>query len=293
VSGVLGWLAEPFAYGFMQRGLLAALIVGIVCPILGTYVVLRGMAFFGDALAHIILPGVVIAFLLGWPLAVGALLAGILAALLIGAISRRREIKEDAAIGVVFAGAFALGIALISRQRAYAVDLTHILFGNLLGVTVADLWLTGALGAVVLLAVLAFYKEFLVISFDPLLATTLRLPVGLLQNLLLVLLAVVIVVSIQSVGVALVLAMLVTPASAAYLVTRRLGDMMTVSASLGVISAVAGLYLSYYLNVASGPAIVLAETAAFALIYALAPRRAGLGRSLHPEDTLTRGMGSG
>jgi len=293
VTGVLGWLAEPFAYGFMLRGLLAALIVGIVCPVLGTYVVLRGMAFFGDALAHIILPGVVIAFLLGWPLAVGALLAGILAALLIGAISRRREIKEDAAIGVVFAGAFALGIALISRQRAYAVDLTHILFGNLLGVTAEDLWLTGALGAAVLLAVLAFYKEFLVISFDPLLATTLRLPVGVLQNLLLVLLAVVIVVSIQSVGVALVLAMLVTPASAAYLVTRRLGDMMAVSAGLGVISAVAGLYLSYYLNVASGPAIVLAETAAFALIYVLAPRRAGLGRSPHPEGTLTRGMGSG
>jgi ABC-type Mn2+/Zn2+ transport system permease subunit len=293
VSDLLGWLAQPFAYEFMQRGLLAAVIVGIVCPVLGTYVVLRGMAFFGDALAHITWPGVVIAYLLGWPLALGALLAGILAALTIGAISRRREIKEDAAIGVVFAGMFALGIALISRQRDYAVDLTHILFGNLLGVTAADLWLTGALGATVLLVVLAFYKEFLVISFDPLLATTLRLPVGLLQNLLLVLLAVVIVVSIQSVGVALVLAMLVTPASAAYLVTRRLGDMMAVSAGLGVLSAVGGLYLSYYLNIASGPAIVLAETAAFALIYGLAPRRAGLGRTVHPEGTLTRGLGSG
>ena len=293
MSGLLGWLAQPFAFEFMQRGLLAAVIVGIVCPVLGTYVVLRGMAFFGDALAHITLPGVVIAYLLGWPLALGALVAGILAALTIGAISRRREIKEDTAIGVVFAGMFALGIALISRQRAYAVDLTHILFGNLLGVTAADLWLTGALGATVLLVVLAFYKEFLVISFDPLLATTLRLPVGLLQNLLLVLLAVVIVVSIQSVGVALVLAMLVTPASAAYLVTRRLGDMMAVSAGLGVLSAVGGLYLSYYLNIASGPAIVLAETAAFALIYGLAPRRAGLGRTVHPEGTLTRGLGSG
>lgn len=274
MSGLLAWLSEPFAYTFMQRGLLAALIVGVVCPVLGTYVVLRGMAFLGDALAHIILPGVVVAFLLGWPLAAGALLAGVLAALAIGAISRRREIREDAAIGVVFAGAFALGIALISRQRVYAVDLAHILFGNLLGVTVSDLWLSAGLGGAVLLIVLGFYKEFLVVSFDPLLATTLRLPVGLLQNLLLVLLAVVIVVSIQSVGVALVLAMLVTPASAAYLVTRRLGDMMAVAAAVGVASAVAGLYLSYYLNVASGPAIVLAETAVFALVYLLAPRRA-------------------
>jgi len=278
VSGLLAWLSEPFAYSFMQRGLLAALIVGVVCPVLGTYVVLRGMAFLGDALAHIILPGVVVAFLMGWPLAVGALLAGVLAALAIGAISRRREIREDAAIGVVFAGAFALGIALISRQRGYAVDLAHILFGNLLGVTVSDLWLSAGLGGVVLLIVLAFYKEFLVVSFDPLLATTLRLPVGLLQNLLLVLLAVVIVVSIQSVGVALVLAMLVTPASAAYLVTRRLGDMMAVAAAVGVASAVAGLYVSYYLNVASGPAIVLAETTVFALVYLLAPRRARLAR---------------
>jgi ABC-type Mn2+/Zn2+ transport system permease subunit len=278
VSGLLAWLSEPFAYSFMQRGLLAALIVGVVCPVLGTYVVLRGMAFLGDALAHIILPGVVVAFLMGWPLAVGALLAGVLAALAIGAISRRREIREDAAIGVVFAGAFALGIALISRQRAYAVDLAHILFGNLLGVTVSDLWLSACLGGAVLLIVLAFYKEFLVVSFDPLLATTLRLPVGLLQNMLLILLAVVIVVSIQSVGVALVLAMLVTPASAAYLVTRRLGDMMAVAAAVGVASAVAGLYVSYYLNVASGPAIVLAETTVFALVYLLAPRQARLAR---------------
>lgn len=278
MSGVLAWLSEPFSYGFMQRGLLAALIVGVVCPVLGTYVVLRGMAFLGDALAHIILPGVVVAFLLGWPLAVGALLAGLAAALGIGAISSRREIREDAAIGVVFAGAFALGIALISRQRAYAVDLAHILFGNLLGVTASDLWLSAGLGGIVLVIVFAFYKEFLVVSFDPLLATTLRLPVGLLRNLLLVLLAVVIVVSIQSVGVALVLAMLVTPASAAYLVTRRLGSMMAVAALVGVASAVVGLYASYYLNVASGPAIVLAETAVFVLVYLLAPRRSRLAR---------------
>lgn len=273
MADVLAWFTEPFGYAFMLRGLSAALIVGIVCPILGTYVVLRGMAFFGDALAHIVLPGVVIAFLLGWPLAVGALIVGVLAALTIGAISRRTEIKEDAAIGVVFAGAFALGVALISLQRSYAVDLAHILFGNLLGVSISDLWVMGALGLLVLGGIFAFYKEFLVLSFDPTLARTLRLPVDLLQNLLLILLALVTVISIQAVGVALVLAMLVTPATAASLLTRRLPTMMLLSAALGAGGAILGLYASYYVDMASGPAIVLVETLFFALIALINPRR--------------------
>jgi ABC-type Mn2+/Zn2+ transport system permease subunit len=280
LSEALAWLTAPFQYPFMLRALWASLIVGVVCPVLGTYVVLRGMAFLGDALAHIILPGVVLAFLLGWPLALGALLAGALAALAIQFISSRAELREDAAIGVVLAGAFALGVALISLQRSYAVDLAHILFGDLLGVTAADLALIGGLGLVVLLVVLAFYKEFLVLSFDPLLAATLRLPVGLLKNLLLVLLAVVIVMSLQVVGVALVLAMLVTPASAAYLWSRRLPPMMLLSAGFGSISALIGLLLSYYLDLASGPAIVLVETALFGLAFLLGRRR---GR-LRPAD---------
>jgi ABC-type Mn2+/Zn2+ transport system permease subunit len=273
LNEALTWLTEPFQYPFMLRALWASLIVGIVCPVLGTYVVLRGMAFLGDALAHIILPGVVLAFLLGWPVALGALVAGVLAALAINAISARAELREDAAIGVVLAGAFALGVALLSLQRSYAVDLTHILFGDLLGVTTADLGLMGALGALVLLVVVAFYKEFLVLSFDPLLATTLRLPVSFLKNLLLVLLAVVIVMSLQVVGVALVLAMLVTPASAAYLWSRRLPPMMAIAAGFGSISALIGLLLSYHLNLASGPAIVLVETGLFGLAFLVSPRR--------------------
>jgi manganese/iron transport system permease protein len=285
MSDLMNLLLEPFTYPFMLRALGAALIVGVSCPILGTYVVLRGMAFFGDALAHIILPGVVIAFLLGWPLGLGALIVGVTAALLIGFISKRTEIREDAAIGVVFAGAFALGIALLSIQRSYAVDLTHILFGNLLGVSTADLWLAGILGGLVLVTIFAFYKEFLVLSFDPVLAATLRLPVLFLQNLLLVLLAVVIVASIQAVGVALVLAMLVTPASAAYLLTRRLPSMMVLSAFIGSVSAVIGLYLSYFLNVPSGPAIVLVETAAFIIIFLLGPRRGLLWSRLKRRNT--------
>ncbi len=273
MSEILSWLVQPFNYAFMVRGLWASMIVGIVCPILGTYVVLRGMAFLGDALAHIILPGVVIAFLLGWPLVAGALIVGVVAALAIGAISKRAEIKEDAAIGIVFAGAFALGVAMISLQRSYAVDLAHILFGNLLGVSISDLWVMAGLGTLVLLTIFAFYKEFLVLSFDPILATTLRLPVNFLQNLLLVLIAVVIVISIQAVGVALVLAMLVTPASAAYLLTRRLPNMMLSAAGIGAFSSFIGLYLSYYANVASGPAIVLAETAIFLVVFLIAPDR--------------------
>lgn len=276
MSDLVLFLSEPFQYAFMIRALIGALIVGIVCPVLGTYVVLRGMAFFGDALAHIVLPGVVVAFLIGWPLGVGALIAGVLAALLIGAISRRTDVREDAAIGVVFAGAFALGIALLSVQRSYAVDLTHILFGNLLGVTNSDLLLSGILGGVVLLTVFAFYKEFLVLSFDPLLAATLRLPVVFLQNLLLVLLAGVIVVSIQAVGVALVIAMLITPASSAYLLSKRLPSMMMVAALIGSISALVGLYLSFYANIPSGPAIVLVETGIFLLVFLFSPQRGAI-----------------
>jgi ABC-type Mn2+/Zn2+ transport system permease subunit len=278
MTDLLAWLAEPLQYAFMARGLLAALIVGVVCPVLGAYVVLRGMAFFGDALAHIILPGVAIAYLLGWPLGVGALIAGILAAVGIGALSQRKEIKEDTAMGVIFAGAFALGIALLSTQRSYAVDLSHILFGNLLGVSTGDLWLMGGLAALVILLVVAFYKEFLVLSFDPVLAVTLRLPVTFLRNLLLVLVAVVIVTSLQAVGVALVLAMLVTPAASAYLLTRRLPAMMALGAALGAAGAAIGLYLSYYWNVASGPAIVLTETVLFFIVLLLGPRRGLLWR---------------
>jgi ABC-type Mn2+/Zn2+ transport system permease subunit len=219
--------------------------------------------------------------MLGLPLTLGALVVGVLAALLIGALSQRAELREDAAIGVVFAGAFALGVALISLKGDYAVDLTHILFGDLLGVTESDLWLMAALSLLALGSVGMFYKEFLVLAFDPILARTLRLPVSLLQNALLVLLAVVIVISIQAVGVALVLAMLVTPASAAYLVSRRLPHMMAVAAGLGLVSAVLGLYASYYLNVASGPAIVLAQTAFFGLIFgfnSLRRRKSALAR---------------
>ncbi len=271
------WLIEPLRYTFMIRGLAAAILVGTVCAVVGTYVVLRGMAFLGDALAHAILPGVAIAYLLGGgaqgPLFWGGLVAGVGTALGIGAITRGGQIKEDTAIGILFAGMFALGIALISSVRSYTVDLTHFLFGNVLGVTDADLYLTAIFGGLVLLLVLAFYKEFLVISFDPILAETLRLPDTFLRHLLLVMIAITIVVSLQTVGIALMVAMLVTPAATAYMLTRRLPVMMALGALIGAGSGVVGLYLSYYMNIASGSAIVLTCTALFLLAFLLAPGR--------------------
>ncbi|MCB8923466.1 MAG: metal ABC transporter permease [Ardenticatenaceae bacterium] len=269
----MDWLLEPLQFDFIVRALVAATAVGIVCSILGTYVVLRGMAFFGDALAHTILPGVVIAFLLGWPLAVGALIMGVLTALGIGFMTERSAIKEDTAIGVIFAGMFALGVALLSASGNYTVDLAHFLFGNLLGVTNGDLWTIAILGGVVLLAIFLFYKEFLVISFDPVLATTLRLPATFLRYLLLILIAVTIVVALQVVGIALMLAMFVTPAAAASLLTRRLPTMMVIAGVIGAFSGVAGLYASYHLNIASGPAVVLVATLLFVLVFLFAPGR--------------------
>ena len=264
-------ILEPLQYAFIIRGFLAAMMVGIICAVVGTYVVLRGMAFFGDALAHSILPGVAVGYLVGsgarGPLFWWAMLASVLAAVGIGVISRGTKIKEDTAIGVIFAGMFALGVALISSVRGYSVDLAHFLFGDVLGVSASDLWLIAVFGAVIILIVLAFYKEFMVLSFDPVLAATLRLPARLLEFLLLILIAVTIVVSLQTVGVALMVAMLVTPAATAFLVTQRLPVMMALGATIAALSGIAGLYLSYYLSIASGAAIVLTCTAIFGLTW--------------------------
>ncbi len=271
MSDLLTAIFEPFSYPFMIRGLIAALTVGLVCAVLGVYIVLRGMAFLGDAIAHAILPGVAVGYLISgggnqlW-LLLGGLVAGVLTALGVGVISKG-GIREDTAIGVLFAGMFALGIALISTVRSYTIDLTHFLFGNVLGVSNSDLWVITIAGGLVVLIILAFYKELQVLSFDPLLAKTLRLPVTFLNNLLLLLIALTIILSLQTVGIALMTAMLVTPAATAYLLTRRLGAMMTLSATIGVISAISGLSLSFYINIASGPAIVLVCTTFFLLAF--------------------------
>jgi ABC-type Mn2+/Zn2+ transport system permease subunit len=270
---IMDWLLTPLSYAFLQRGLLAALMVGVLCSVIGCYIVLRSMAFLGDAMAHAVLPGVGIAYLLGRNLTLGALAAALVVALGVGLFSRRGTIKEDTAIGVLFAAALSLGVVMISSIRTYAVDLSHILFGNVLGVSTLDLWLTAGLGAVILILIFVFYRPFLVISFDPVLATTLRMRVGLYNNLLLILLALTIVISMQTVGVGLVAAMLVTPAATAFLLVRRLPTMMVLSGLIGGVSSLVGLFASYHLNVASGAAIVLTTTAFFLLAFLFAPQR--------------------
>jgi ABC-type Mn2+/Zn2+ transport system permease subunit len=277
MSNLFNIFLEPFSYAFMLRGLLASVIVGVVCAVVGVYVVLRGMAFFGDALAHAVLPGVALGYLISGgsreTLFWWALGAAVLVALAVGRVSKHAEIREDTAIGILFASMFALGIALISTVRSYTVDLSHFLFGDVLGVSSRDLVLTAVFGTVILLVIFFFYKEFLVLSFDPVLSATLRLPSGLLNNLLFVLMALTVSVAMQTVGVALMVAMLVTPAATASLLTRRLWQGMLVSAAIGAVSAVTGLYLSYYFNIVSGSAIVLTATVIFLLVFLFQPRR--------------------
>jgi len=270
------WLLEPLGFAFMQRGLLAAVVVGVVCSLVGSFMILRGMAFLGEALGHAVLPGLAVGYLVSngdrsvtffW-----ALGTAVFTSVVMGALSRTTKLRQDTAIGIVFAGMFALGIALISSIRSYAVDLTHMLFGDILGVTNSDMWLILAVSFAVALALLLFYKELTVIAFDPVLAVTLRLPVRAMDILLHVLIAVAIVVSIQTVGIALVVAMLITPAATAFLLTRRLKRMMAIAALVAAVSGVAGLYASYYLNIASGAAIVLACTLLFLVVYVLRGR---------------------
>ena len=277
MAQVLEVLIAPLRYPFMVRGIAAAVMVGIVCAMVGTYMVLRGMAFLGDAIAHSILPGIAIGYIVSGgarqPIFWWGMGTGVLTAIGIGAVGKGAQVKGDTAIGIIFSGMFALGIALISTMRSYAVDLSHFLFGDVLGVSQADLWLTAALAALVFLVIFVFYKEFLVLSFDPILAETLRFPSGFLHYLLLVLIALTIVVSLQTVGVALMVAMLTTPAATAYLLTKRLAPMMVIASVIGALSGVVGLYLSYYVSVASGAAIVLVCTAIFLLALFVAPRR--------------------
>jgi ABC-type Mn2+/Zn2+ transport system permease subunit len=268
-------LLDPLAPAFMQRAMLAAVLVGAVSGVVGTYVVTRGMAFLGDALAHSVLPGVAAAFLIsgGQGVLLGGLIAGILSALGIGFLTRGGRLREDTAIGIVFAGMLALGIGIISVTQNFAVDLTHILIGNILAVGGDDLALTALIGALVIGIIVLFYKEFLLISFDPTLAQTLRLPGEVLRMVLLILLAVTIVMGVQVVGVALVAAMLVTPAATARFFAQRLHHMMALSACIGVLSSIVGIYLAWHLHIAPSAAIVLTMTALFLLAFFVSPRK--------------------
>jgi ABC-type Mn2+/Zn2+ transport system permease subunit len=268
---MIDFLIAPFEFGFMQRAFVGGVLVGAICALVGTYVVLRGLAFVGDALAHAAFPGVVIAYLLKGNIYLGATIFALATALAIGLVSRRGRVSYDTAIGILFAGAFALGVLLMSTIHGYTVDLFSFLFGNVLGISTRDLLLVGILGAIVVLTIILFYKELLLLSFDPTVAEAMGYPVQALNYLLLGLIALTIVISIQAVGIILVVALLVTPSATAYLLTERFFRMMIVGVFLAALAAVIGLYLSYYLNVASGAAIVLVSTCLFFLV--LASRR--------------------
>ena len=271
-------LLDPLRYEFFVRALIAAIIVGTVCAVVGTFVVLRGIAFIGDAVAHAAFPGIVGAFILGIPFYLGAAVAAVGTSLAIGYVTRRARIRADTAIGVLFAGTFAFGIFLYSTIQGYVADLFSYLFGYLLSINQADLIGLIALGGLVLLVVGVLWKELLYATFDPLGAAASGLRVEWLEYVFLALVALTIVISLQAVGIILVVAMLVTPAATAQLLTVRFGSLMALAVVFGVVTAVAGLYLSFWLNVASGATIVLVQTGLFLVVLAVSPRTGLLGR---------------
>lgn len=262
-------LLEPLQFGFVQRGLVASVLVAVVCGVLGSFVVLKKLAFIGDALAHASFGGVALAFVLGLNVYVGAFVFALATALGIGAVTERGRVSSDTAIGVLFSGTFAFGILIISRVDEYTTDLFGYLFGDVLSITDSDLWMMATLGLIVLALVAVFYRQLLFVAFDPAVAAASGLPARALEYLLLALLGITIVTAIQAVGIVLVVALLVTPAATAYLLTQRFHRMMLLSSALGALSAVLGIYLSYHLDLASGAAIILVATVFFFAALAL------------------------
>jgi manganese/iron transport system permease protein len=283
------YLTDPLQFDFMRRALIAVVLTGVASGVLGSYVVLRGLAFIGDALTHAVFPGIVIAFAIGRSILLGALVFGLLTALGIAAISRSRRVSEDTAIGILFAGMFALGVVLVSSLATYQKDVAELLFGNILGVSRTDLLLAGGATALAVTAVALLNKEFSLVAFDREMAQAMRYPVFLLDLLLLALITLAIVVSLRAIGNILVLAMLVTPAATARLLTSRLVVMQVAAALIGAAAGVTGLYISFWWNVASGGAIVLTATAAFFAVFALVEARHLRGRiprrAAHPAPS--------
>ena len=275
---MIAWFTDPLAYDFFIRALLASATVGLVCAVVGSYMVLRGLAFMGDALSHAAFPGVVIAYLLNGPFYLGAAIAAVTTSLAIGWVTRRGRLRGDTAIGVLFAGMFAFGVFLFSLIPNYVGDLFGFLFGEVLGIGPGDLLALVGLAAIVLAVVAVLWKELLYSTFDPLGAAASGLPVARLDYLLLALIAVTIVVSLQTVGIILVVAMLVTPAATAQLLSRSFGRLVAIAAIVGIVAPVVGLYVSYWADAASGATIVLVETGAFLLALLLGPRTGLLRR---------------
>ncbi|MFZ0074741.1 metal ABC transporter permease [Exiguobacterium sp. RIT452] len=282
----LTFIEATFQYDFLQKALITSVMVGIICGVIGCFIILRGMSLMGDAISHAVLPGVAISYLLGINFFIGAVVTGLLTALGIGFVSQNSRIKNDTAIGILFTSAFALGIILISFLRSSS-DLYHILFGNVLAVRPSDMWMTLIIGIIVLGAIYLFYKELLVTSFDPTMAAAYGLSTRLVHYLLMTMLTLVTVASLQTVGIILVVAMLITPAATAYLLTNRLSRMIFLSAGFGTISSIVGLYFSFTYNLSSGASIVLVATALFALVFVFSPRHGLLRKWKSSKKELT------
>ncbi len=273
-------LIEPLQYGFMQRSLTIAILVGLICAVVGSYLMVQRLALLGDAISHSVLPGLAIAFILGFNIFVGAFIAGVFSTVLIEIIRTHSKIKEDAAMGIVFSGFFALGITLITIiQTDNKIDLNHFLFGNILGVTASDVRDTMIIAAIVLLVVFLIYKELLFYTFDPQGAEAAGLPVNLLNLGLMMLISLTIVASLKAVGVILVLSLLITPSATAYLLVNRLHNVMILGVLIGVGSSMSGMYLSYFYNLPSGPAIVLVASGLFLMAFLFSPSE---GLLTHP-----------
>ena len=274
---ILDWILEPLQYEFMVRALVTTVIAAIVCALLSCWLVLVGWSLMGDAVSHAVLPGVVIAYVLGAPFALGALVFGLLAVALIGAIRGTSRVKEDAAIGIVFTTLFALGLVLISVTPSQT-DLNHIIFGNILGVSAGDLTQVVILAAVAFAVLIVKRRDLTLYAFDPTHAFALGLSPRLLGALLLGVLALTAVVALQVVGVVLVVAMLIIPGATAQLLTDRFGRMLVIAPALSAVCSVAGIYLSYWLDASPGGLVVVVQGSVFALVHLFAPRHGVIGK---------------
>ena len=267
---LLDLFVDPFQYAFIRRALLVTVVASVVCAVLSCWLVLIGWSLMGDAVSHAVLPGVALSYLLGAPFAIGALLFALVAVGAIGVVRNTTAVKEDAAIGVVFTTLFAFGVVLISKFPSQ-IDLNHILFGNLLGVSESDMWQVVVLGGLALVVMIAKRRDFTLFAFDRTQARAVGISPSVLSGLMLTLLALTTVVALQAVGVILVVAMLITPGATAYLLTQRFGRMLVLAPAIGIVCAVAGIYVSFYLDVSSGGTVVLAQGLVFTLAYLFSP----------------------
>ena len=266
------FFAVPMGYAFMQRALIAAVLIGAVCAVLSCYLVLKGWSLMGDAISHAVLPGVVLSFVLGLPLAIGAFAAGLTCALLTGCLKENSRVKEDTVMGIVFSGMFGLGLVLFTKVETDQ-HLSHILFGDMLGITRQDLIEVAIIAGVTLLVIIAKWRDLLLYCFDPQHARAIGLPLGVIHYGLLVLLALTIIASLKAVGIILVVAMLVAPGAIAYLLTDRFSRMLVIAAAVAIGSSVFGTLVSFHVDGATGPCIVLIQAFVFVLTFLFAPRR--------------------